>query len=214
MEVTCPICYDHYNDKEKIPRILSCGHTFCQNCLMDLRTSNILTCPTCRTYFSPDVKQLIKNFTILDYLYSEKAQSLMAAIEAKAGSDEESKEAGPTFCAKHPQKKTKYFCETDQLNICSKCIVADHKGHRIADMGENKSVKHFQRRAQILKKKIDASMGETEIFSEELEAIEDQLQGAKESTLSELEEKFEVLIEMLKNRKDTLAKSVKSHYKK
>ena len=39
---------------------------------MDLRTSNILTCPTCRSYFSPDVKQLIKNFTILDYLYSER----------------------------------------------------------------------------------------------------------------------------------------------
>lgn len=72
MEVNCPICFDPYNDKEKIPRILTCGHTFCQHCLMDLRTSNILTCPTCRSYFSPDVKQLIKNFTILDYLYSEK----------------------------------------------------------------------------------------------------------------------------------------------
>ena len=33
MEVTCPICFDHYNDKEKIPRILTCGHTFCQHCL-------------------------------------------------------------------------------------------------------------------------------------------------------------------------------------
>jgi len=32
--------------------------------------------------------------------------------------------------------------------------------------------------------------------------------------LAELEEKFEVLIEMLKNRKDTLAKSVKAHYRK
>ena len=81
MEVTCPICYDPYNDKEKIPRILACGHTFCQNCLLDLRTSNILTCPTCRTYFSPDVKQLIKNFTILDCLYSEKAQHLHQQIE-------------------------------------------------------------------------------------------------------------------------------------
>ena len=40
------------------------------------------------------------------------------------------------------------------------------------------------------------------------------MQGVKESTLSELDEKLEVLIEMLKNRKDTLAKSVKSHYKK
>jgi len=32
--------------------------------------------------------------------------------------------------------------------------------------------------------------------------------------LSELEEKLEVLIEMLKNRKDTLSKQVKAHYKK
>jgi|TARA_B110000285_G_scaffold210556_1_gene252493 hypothetical protein len=32
--------------------------------------------------------------------------------------------------------------------------------------------------------------------------------------LGELDEKLELLIEMLKNRKDTLAKSVKSHYKK
>jgi len=54
--------------------------------------------------------------------------------------------------------------------------VHDHKGHRVGDVGENKNVKVFQRRAQILKKKIDASQGETEIFTEELEAIEDQLQ--------------------------------------
>ena len=65
MDINCPICYDQYNDKDKIPRILHCGHTFCQICLMDLRTSNILTCPTCRKFFSPEVKQLIKNFTIL-----------------------------------------------------------------------------------------------------------------------------------------------------
>lgn len=65
MDINCPICYDTYNDKDKIPRILHCGHTFCQICLMDLRTSNILTCPTCRKFFSPEVKSLIKNFTIL-----------------------------------------------------------------------------------------------------------------------------------------------------
>lgn len=80
------------------------------------------------------------------------------------------------FCVKHPQKRTKYFCETDQVMICSKCIIADHKGHRIGDSGENRNIKMFQRRAQILKKKIDASVGETEVFSEELREIEEQLQ--------------------------------------
>jgi uncharacterized protein YbaR (Trm112 family) len=72
MEINCPICYDTFNDKDKIPRILPCGHTFCQVCLLDLRTSNILTCPTCRKFFSPEVKSLIKNFTILDYIYNRK----------------------------------------------------------------------------------------------------------------------------------------------
>lgn len=37
------------------------------------------------------------------------------------------------FCLKHPQKKTKYYCENDQINVCSKCLVSDHKGHRISD---------------------------------------------------------------------------------
>ena len=72
MDTNCPICYDIYNDKDKVPRILPCGHTFCQCCLLDLRTSNILTCPTCRKFFTPEVKQLIKNFTILDYIYHKK----------------------------------------------------------------------------------------------------------------------------------------------
>jgi len=52
------------------------------------------------------------------------------------------------------------------------------------------------------------------MFEEELNEIAEQLRSSKESTLSELDEKLELLIEMLKNRKDTLAKAVKHHYKK
>ena len=139
---------------------------------MDLRTSNILTCPTCRSYFSPDVKQLIKNFTILDYLYSEKVVSAQQE-EQKMEAEQQPTEK---YCLKHPNKRTKFFCENDQINICSKCIVFDHKGHNISDMGESRLVQVFQRRAQILKKKIDASREETGIFAEELAEIEDQLQ--------------------------------------
>ena len=43
----------------------------------------------------------------------------------------------------------------------------------MGDVGENKSVKVFQRRAQILKKKLEASVGETEVFTEELQEIEE-----------------------------------------
>jgi hypothetical protein len=58
---------------------------------MDLRTSNILTCPTCRQYFAPDVKQLIKNFTILDQLSEEKKHNPEKVDSAKE-----------SFCLKHP----------------------------------------------------------------------------------------------------------------
>jgi hypothetical protein len=35
-----------------------------------------------------------------------------------------------------------------------------------------------------------------------------------DNTLSELDEKLELMIEMLKNRKDTMSKAVVAHYKK
>jgi hypothetical protein len=162
MEISCPICYDNYNEKDKIPRILQCGHTFCQSCLMDLRTSSILTCPTCRKYFAPDVKQLIKNFTILDFLNQHKD-----AIDNSEAEDHISEK----FCVKHPQKKVKYFCENCQMHICTKCIVSDHKGHRICDKEESTHQQNFMKKAQILMKKLEASTTETLMFEEELMEI-------------------------------------------
>lgn len=51
--------------------------------------------------------------------------------------------------------------------------MTDHKGHNIADNVPNTTVQVFHRRAMILKKKIDASLGEANLFSEELSEIED-----------------------------------------
>ena len=56
----------------------------------------------------------------------------------------------------------------------------------------------------ILGKKIEASLKESEMFEEHILEIEEQLQNEKENTLSELDEKLELMIEMLKNRKDVL----------
>mmetsp|Transcript_36477 Transcript_36477/g.55999 ORF Transcript_36477/g.55999 Transcript_36477/m.55999 type:complete len:146 (-) Transcript_36477:121-558(-) len=65
-----------------------------------------------------------------------------------------------------------------------------------------------------LSKKIEASIAETEIFEDDVIEIEEQLQQEQENTIQELDEKLELMIEMLKNRKDTLGKAVKQHYKK
>jgi hypothetical protein len=52
--------------------------------------------------------------------------------------EEEKESQIDKFCLAHPQKKTKYFCENDQIFICSKCVVGDHKGHRINDKSNDR----------------------------------------------------------------------------
>lgn len=61
----------------------------------------------------------------------------------------------------------------------------------------------------MLTKKVEASLAETEIFEDDVMEIEEQLMSEQENTLAELDEKLDLMVEMLKNRKDTLAKAVK-----
>jgi len=65
------------------------------------------------------------------------------------------------------------------------------------------------KKKQILVKKVEASLEETEIFEDDVIEIEEQLMSEQENTLAELDEKLDLMVEMLKNRKDTLAKAVK-----
>ena len=120
------------------------------------------------------------------------------------------------FCLKHPQKKTKYFCENCLAYICTKCVVGEHQGHRVSDQPQERHQKidPVIKKKNILANKIEASIAETEIFEDDVVEIGEQLQQEQDSTLTELDEKLELMIEMLKDRKDNLAKNVKQHYKK
>ncbi|KAE9608956.1 putative [Myosin heavy-chain] kinase transcription factor WD40-like family [Lupinus albus] len=45
----CPVCLETYNDTVSIPRVLSCGHSICEACLVSLpqRYPNTIRCPAC-----------------------------------------------------------------------------------------------------------------------------------------------------------------------
>ena len=64
----CSICYEHYNDQSKCPRLLSCGHSFCSRCLERLLRGNTIDCPKCRNpvVVPSGVDGLLKNFALLD----------------------------------------------------------------------------------------------------------------------------------------------------
>ncbi|KAJ7316147.1 hypothetical protein JRQ81_002309 [Phrynocephalus forsythii] len=52
----CPVCYEPFQSPKVSRRMLSCGHTFCHDCLVKCllasrdegRLQNTLTCPVCR----------------------------------------------------------------------------------------------------------------------------------------------------------------------
>ncbi|KAI9558340.1 hypothetical protein GHT06_015093 [Daphnia sinensis] len=53
---TCAVCFEQYNFVDRLPKFLSCLHTFCISCLgkMLLDSSSMtISCPACRTVTSP-----------------------------------------------------------------------------------------------------------------------------------------------------------------
>jgi hypothetical protein len=46
--MNCQICLEGYNTANRIPKNLSCGHTFCDRCLKKVGTGIEIECPKCR----------------------------------------------------------------------------------------------------------------------------------------------------------------------
>ena len=74
----CPICLERFNRTEKMPKILSCGHTFCKGCLKKQREKdNQLFCSICREKQPVnDPEQLITNRAFYDLLYNPTNEEL------------------------------------------------------------------------------------------------------------------------------------------
>ncbi len=45
--LSCNVCFEWYGQGDKCPRILACGHSFCQSCLTNILKNN-RSCPSCR----------------------------------------------------------------------------------------------------------------------------------------------------------------------
>ena len=85
----CEICMNHWNSENRIPKILPCGHTFCQLCLYDLvdkySIDNVFKCPNCHTEIptilnKKDISNLQKNIQLLSLLDKVETQKSRANL--------------------------------------------------------------------------------------------------------------------------------------
>lgn len=71
----CPVCWDGYDHGKRMPRVLHCGHTICQDCLEHLFfdagfAQRCVRCPECRGMCVWRGQQLPKNYVLLQILSS------------------------------------------------------------------------------------------------------------------------------------------------
>ena len=78
----CEICLNPWNTEKRIPKILSCGHTFCQSCLLEILKDNSLQktnfkCPSCKI----EINSLISNNDIFNLRNNMNILSLLGKME-------------------------------------------------------------------------------------------------------------------------------------
>ncbi|XP_078732838.1 E3 ubiquitin-protein ligase TRIM11-like [Lampetra fluviatilis] len=100
-ELSCSICLDTFD----CPSTLSCGHSFCLQCLEDAwKETDSYCCPQCRKTF-PRRPQLTRNVTIANLIEQLRVTETMAAAV----------DDGVAFCDHCPEG------ETPAVKTCLKC---------------------------------------------------------------------------------------------
>ncbi|KTF77400.1 hypothetical protein cypCar_00047442 [Cyprinus carpio] len=111
-ELSCPVCTDVFRD----PVLLSCGHSFCRQCINDHWTSSSSrNCPVCRQVSPQEpVHNLCLRNTCETYLREQ---------STRKERDEEHE------CQIHGER-IELFCQTDEEAICAACKKHEHKWHK------------------------------------------------------------------------------------
>ena len=142
-EITCAICHDHYTE----PKVLSCCHYYCKQCILRLALRTGLdkpfSCPECRqdtTLPEGNVDKLPGAFFVdrMKQVHS-KLERATGKVEAKCKEEATSKvEAKCEMCC---VAKAKAFCRQCTMFICSECVKHHRElfaGHKTSSLEELK----------------------------------------------------------------------------
>jgi len=125
--VNCSVCFEDYAEARR-PRMLPCGHTFCEVCLGDLAKDQQVQCPNCKCQQTSNVPPA--GYAINYDLLSSAAESRLAApavSEAKSGVNE-AKEVKPEVkCAECQEKAATLFCQSSCGELCDDCSALIHR---------------------------------------------------------------------------------------
>ncbi|XP_035681865.1 uncharacterized protein LOC118419541 isoform X1 [Branchiostoma floridae] len=203
----CAICYHPFSrDGLFVPRNLSCGHSYCTECLVKLVNHGQrghICCPTCKTTtkipgLSNDATRLPKNFGVLEILAGEEDKyGRTLGIQPCLACDE------------HENEPKKVYCLSDQEIICIYCqVYGKHKGH---DCALVKDVAAKER--QNLRQLAEALIKHKQQLSEVRRGVHEMCTAVRfkeEKLMREISHHFELLRKRLYKRENQLKAQVKN----
>lgn len=117
-DLSCSLCQELFDSGDRCPRMLPCGHTYCQRCVAGLFSKPPVHCPEDMTPLAASAaSDLPKNFSLLRVI--TKKQEVRTRAEDSGR------------CAEH-RKKLEYVCLDDRIKVCANCaLFGRHRGHNV-----------------------------------------------------------------------------------
>ena len=168
--LTCPLCYELFDEGRRTPKALPCIHTICLKCLHCYVQKNLLKqhrCPLCQADFdvpSGGAKAMPTNIGLKN----------MLEILPKDEHEKDLQQSKPV-CSKHAYAECVFMCVDCTVGLCNFCITGLKTGP------------HHNHTLEQLDKAIEHLLGEVDQAAERLEVTLRKHQVSGEAALKKLE---------------------------
>lgn len=136
--IECGVCTETLRD----PRVLPCGHTFCMECILQIKS---FQCPLCRVPFM-SAETLPKNFIVLSWLEEQHH-----AVHSNGGNEKKENEV----CCVCEKAFAVWWCETCAMHtdgfLCEKCDIDEHSG-RVTKLHQRITMQERIKKTQLTQK--------------------------------------------------------------
>ncbi|XP_033120427.1 tripartite motif-containing protein 2-like, partial [Anneissia japonica] len=191
----CGICLERY----QAPKVLPCLHTFCQKCLHNYIPPESLTisCPICRQQAilpASGVEGLQANFFITN---------LMEVLEKPENNNIPDLGVAETMpCSQHEGQVLEFYCSDCETAVCRKCTVREHCDHTTTLL--NDVIEEHKDALQGALDNVKAKIPDMKLATDRIQQLSEKLMIKREEAHADLDKSFQLLEDILKNRKATL----------